>query len=343
MNSSTLTRGLRKLHAPFTQKSPPLVTKPQQACFTIRSAATRPRPSGMRHAGRGGWSVIGFDGFRNRPPRTGERDVRTIFLSDCHLGSIHSRADHLLTFLESHRADSVYLVGDIVDGWALRRRWRWEPIYHRVLHRLLEWLDDGTRIYYAPGNHDEFLRDFLREFGFLSIAHEFHHRTVDGRKLLVVHGDQIDPYVAVSRWCSMLGSAGYDTLFAINAWINRWRDSVGLEKSRFGLALIQKLPWSRQFVQRWEEAAVKFAQERDCDGIICGHVHTPTQSYRGDFHYLNIGDWMENCTALVEEYDGTFRHVRIGAPDGGAEPEVSLSLRRLCPEHLAVPEQVAVR
>lgn len=250
------------------------------------------------------------------------RPVRSVFISDCHLGSPHARPDLLLAFLNAYAPERAYLVGDIFDGWALRKRWRWDPTYTRIIHRLIEWARSGVEIHYTPGNHDEFLREYLQDFGFVQFASEFRYRGPDGRDYLVTHGDDIDDTLSMPAWLHWAGSLGYDAVVWANGALNRLRGLVGLSRTRFGLRLRDSIGAANRFLERWEEAIIARAKAEGFTGVICGHVHTPKIRHVDGFRYVNIGDWMENCVALVEDHHGTLMHVGIDA-------EESQSPRRL--------------
>jgi UDP-2,3-diacylglucosamine pyrophosphatase LpxH len=169
---------------------------------------------------------------------------------------------------------------------------------------------------YAAGNHDNFLSPFFDDFGFALLDHEFQHTTLDGKRYLVVHGDRFDGDLRIPGWKSWLGSAGYDALFELGVWTNHWRRCLGLGPTDFAVRWRKALPAARRHLDAWERASVAHARARQCDGIICGHVHTPRASYIGGLHYLNIGDWMEHGIALVETESGELCHRTVSCPEG---------------------------
>jgi UDP-2,3-diacylglucosamine pyrophosphatase LpxH len=232
------------------------------------------------------------------------RSVRTIFLSDTHLGSRYANCRALLDFLQQHQPEFLYLVGDIVDGWSLRRRWHWNVTYNAIVHRLLQLSAEGTTIRYAPGNHDAFMRSYLRDFGFVEVADEFVHETADGRLLSILHGDRFDDVELRTPWLSMLGSSAYETLMWANGLVNRVRTSFGFERRCYTAAIKKSVKRAVTFVSDFESRLMAHAQASGCDGIVCGHVHTPTIRSRGQITYFNTGDWVEHCTALFEFTDG---------------------------------------
>lgn len=237
---------------------------------------------------------------------TDVRSVRSIFVSDVHLGCRHAKAHAFADFLDRHDADYIYLVGDIIDGWRLRKRWYWQPVYNRIFRRLLEMADRGTHVCYAPGNHDSFLRSFIDNIALetVEIADEFIHEAADERRYLITHGDLFDDVEIRAQWLSMLGAYGYDLLMYLNGWMNRLRQLVGLEACCFTKSIKSRVKLAVNFVSKFETRLVEHARANDCDGVICGHVHTPTVIEMDSINYFNTGDWVENCSALLEYHDG---------------------------------------
>ena len=167
---------------------------------------------------------------QNQSAATVSRSIRTIFVSDVHLGCMHSRAEEFLEFLNSHHPESLYLVGDLIDGWKLRKKWRWPHIYNEIFDRVEELSRKGTEVFYTPGNHDNFLRDFGKRFGFVSLSDEFVHLTADGRRFLIIHGDQFDKFETGAQWLSVLASFAYDMLLTVNTLFNRLMRRQGQTK-----------------------------------------------------------------------------------------------------------------
>lgn len=229
---------------------------------------------------------------------------RTLFVSDVHLGCRYSQAENFLAFLETVQSDRLYIVGDFIDGWRLKRRWHWQAVYVRILQRLVQLAAHGTQIYYAPGNHDEFLRDYLHDFGLVTVADQFVHKTADGRRFVVLHGDQFDDIERRARWLSVLGAYGYDGLVRANGVINRVRRWFRLDECRFSARVKVWAKQAVQFISEFEERLVCHAKERECHGVICGHIHVPRLDHFGDVTYCNTGDWVEHCSALVEHETG---------------------------------------
>ncbi|MES2789427.1 MAG: UDP-2,3-diacylglucosamine diphosphatase [Planctomycetota bacterium] len=231
-------------------------------------------------------------------------------MSDTHLGCRYARAEALLEFLNSVEPDHLYLVGDIIDGWRLRKSWFWDDVYTAIVRRILELLDRGTQVYYTPGNHDEFLRQFVRDLGQVSLSDEFIHVTADGRRLLVIHGDQFDTVVRHARWLSLVGDAGYNFLLWVNGAFNACRRRLGFGYWSLSAYIKHKVKQATSAIARFEDAVIRHARDLQCDGVVCGHIHTPTIHEHQGLMYYNTGDWVESCTALVEQSDGELRLIR---------------------------------
>ncbi len=232
--------------------------------------------------------------------------VRSVFISDVHLGTRGCRAEMLLDFLKRIEAENVFLVGDIVDGWRLKKSWYWPQTHNDVVQKLLRKVRKGSRIVYVPGNHDEFLRDYAGSmFGGIEIHEEFIHETADGRRLLVLHGDKYDVVVANIRWLAHLGDWAYDLAISINV-------AVGFVRRRLGLPYWSFSGWSKSRVKKavsyvgdFERAVAADARKANVDGVVCGHIHKAAAEAGDGFLYLNCGDWVDSCTALIERLDGT--------------------------------------
>ena len=244
--------------------------------------------------------------------------VRSVFVSDVHLGCKYGNAAAFLEFISSVQPEYLYIVGDFIDGWRLKRSWYWNDTYSFILRRFVEMLRNGTQIRYTPGNHDEFLRDFIYNLGSIEIADEFVHVTADQRRLLVMHGDQFDTVVRHSRWLSMLGDVGYNLLLFINKGFNMIRRHLGFGYWSLSAAIKRKVKQATNFISSFESVITRYAQTQDCVGVICGHIHTPAMSEHHGVRYYNTGDWVESCTALVEDYHGNIdlvrRPVHFGVP-----------------------------
>lgn len=236
---------------------------------------------------------------------------RTIFISDVHLGTRASQAAELLEFLKLNEADTVYLVGDIVDFWRVRRGPVWPQTHNDVLQKLMRKVRKGTRIVYIPGNHDEGLRDFCgSHFGGIEIVRQCVHETADGKQILVMHGDEFDVVVRYARWLALLGDHGYELALATNRPLNWIRRHLGLGYWSLSAFLKLRVKQAVNFIGEFEQALAAEAKRFGADGIICGHIHHAADHDIEGVRYLNCGDWVESCTALVESYSGEIRVVR---------------------------------
>lgn len=230
---------------------------------------------------------------------------RSMFLSDVHLGSKDAHAEYLLDLLHHSEAQHIYLVGDIFDLWKLRSGWHWTQTNNRIVQTLLARALNGTRVVYIPGNHDELARDYIgMRFSGVDIARQAIHTTADGRRMLITHGDELDMLVTVNHWLRYIGDLNYSALLAMNRAYNRARRSLGLPYWSLCSYLKSRLGNAVAYVRRFEEAAVERARQLELDGVICGHIHVPRIEWINGLLYANSGDWVENCTALVEEANG---------------------------------------
>ena len=233
------------------------------------------------------------------------RTFRTIWISDIHLGSRGCQAERVLSFLEHTRCETLFLVGDIVDGWALARSWNWPKAHNTIIQKILKKARHGTRIVYVPGNHDEFMRQFLGlSFGDIDIERRAYHTAADGRRFLILHGDEFDGAVALAPWLSKLGASIYDTALALNRPLNAIRKTFGRPYWSLARYLKDNTKKAVQYIAGFEEAVARKAAEKKVDGVICGHIHKPALHMIGEVVYANCGDWVEHCTALVEHHDG---------------------------------------
>lgn len=231
--------------------------------------------------------------------------ARTVWISDIHLGTPGCNAALLLDFLRSVRCDTLYLVGDIIDGWRLKRGWYWPTGHNDVVRRVLKMARNGTRVIYIPGNHDEMLRDYIGlNFGGVEIMAQALHETADGRRLLVLHGDEFDGVVLYARWLAFLGDSAYSLLLRLNILVNAVRRRFGLPYWSLSAYLKRKVKNAVEYISRFEEAVAHAARDRGADGVVCGHIHAAEIRRFGDITYYNDGDWVESCTALVERRDG---------------------------------------
>jgi len=231
--------------------------------------------------------------------------LRSVFLSDVHLGSRDCQARELLEFLGAIEVDHLYLVGDIIDLWSLRKSFYWPQEHNEVLRAILEMAREGTAVTYIPGNHDEELREFCGSvFGNLRIRRRFVHSTADGREFLVLHGDEFDTAVKCSRWLASCGAAAYDFTMRLNRVMNATRRFFGLGYWSLAGYLKLRLPNAVRYVAAFEHAAAQAAIQRDLDGVVCGHIHRAGIREIDGVTYCNDGDWVESCTALTEDLNG---------------------------------------
>ena len=239
------------------------------------------------------------------------RRYRTIWISDLHLGTRNSQAGAVLDFLRRCESETLYLVGDIVDGWALARTWHWPQAHNDVVQKLLRKVRKGTRVVYIPGNHDAFARAYAgHEFGGIAVRERTFHVTARGKVLLVLHGDEFDGVVRHARWLSLLGSHAYTLLLRLNRPVNRFRAAFDLPYWSLSAYLKMKAKKAVQVVGDFEAAVVEAARRAEADGVVCGHIHCAEDRDIGGVRYLNCGDWVESCTALVEHIDGRLELLR---------------------------------
>jgi UDP-2,3-diacylglucosamine pyrophosphatase LpxH len=236
---------------------------------------------------------------------------RAIFLSDVHLGTRNAQADVLLDFLRYVDADLIYLVGDIIDFWKVRRGPHWPQAHNDVLQKLLRKARKGARIILIPGNHDEALRDYCGvHFGGIEICRDTIHTTVDGRRYLVMHGDEFDVVVRYARWVAFLGDRGYEFALWLNRPLNWVRRHLGFGYWSLSAFLKQRVKSAVNFIGQYEESLAEVAQRSAVNGVICGHIHHAADRRIGDVHYLNTGDWVESCTAIAETRSGQLTVIR---------------------------------
>jgi len=230
---------------------------------------------------------------------------RAVFVSDIHLGTAGCQASALLDFLKHHPSERLYLVGDIVDGWQLRRRWFWPQAHNDVVQKLLRRARKGCRVVYVPGNHDEFARQFTgHAFGGIEVVHEAVHVTADGRRLWVLHGDAFDGVIQCARWLAHLGDTLYEFTLRLNRHVNRARVWFGLPYWSLSQYLKHKVKRALNYVTSFEQAVAHEARRRGHQGVICGHIHRAEMREIDGVLYCNDGDWVESRTALVEHHDG---------------------------------------
>lgn len=243
------------------------------------------------------------------------KNYRALFISDVHLGTRGCQSELLLEFLKVNDAETVYLVGDIVDGWRLKRSWYWPQTHNDVVQKILRKGRKGSRIVYVPGNHDEFLRNFLgTHFGGVEVIDSIIHETADGKKFLVIHGDQFDVVIRHARWLAFFGDKAYVFALGVNTWLNIIRRRLGLQYWSLSAWAKLKVKNAVNFIGRFEEALSDEARRRGVDGVICGHIHHAADQDMNGIRYINTGDWVESCTAVAEHHDGTFEVIRWVRP-----------------------------
>ena len=236
---------------------------------------------------------------------------KSVFISDIHLGAQMSRADKVLDFIKTLECENLYLVGDIVDGWALSRKIYWPQQHSDVIQKILRKARKNINVVYIPGNHDEFLRAFVdNQFGNISILQNDLYVGVDGKKYIVMHGDEFDAVINNVKWLSYLGSWAYDVSIMFNVIVSKIRNWLGLPYWSLSAWLKNKVKEAVNFIGNYEQNLIDFAKSRGADGIICGHIHYANIRKINDIVYMNCGDWVESCTALVEHVDGRWEIVR---------------------------------
>ena len=249
------------------------------------------------------------------------RRFRTIWISDVHLGTKGCNHELLIDFLDHTDSEAMYLVGDIIDGWRLKKKFYWPAEHNDIVWRILKRARRGTRIVYIPGNHDEMVRPFCgMDFGGVEIRRAAFHDTADGRRLMILHGDEFDTVMLAHRWLAFVGDAAYHLMMKLNNWVSRVRSALGLPYWSISKAAKHKVKNAVEFISKYEEVVARAAGERGVDGVVCGHIHTA--EFRCFAHdgkpveYWNDGDWVESLTAITEDARGQLALVRW---DGRAE------------------------
>jgi len=240
---------------------------------------------------------------------------RSIFLSDIHLGTRGCQASRLTDFLREHESEYLFLVGDIVDFWAMSRSIHWTPAQNTVVQKVLRRARHGERVILIPGNHDETLREYVgTSFGDIRIVQEHIHIAADGRRYLVLHGDEFDQVTRHHRWVAVLGDIAYNVLVWINAWLSWVRRTLRISGywSLAGYAK-RRIKSAVSFIFDFEDSVIHAARERGLDGVICGHIHSATIREVSGLTYINCGDWVDSCTAIVEHFDGRMELIEWGA------------------------------
>lgn len=256
------------------------------------------------------------------------RRFRSVWISDVHLGTKGCNAELLIDFLDNVDSEVMYLVGDIIDGWRLKKKFYWPAAHNDIVWRILKRAKRGTRIVYIPGNHDEMFRQFSGlSFGGVEIRRVAFHTTADGRRLMVMHGDEFDAVMLAHRWLAFIGDAAYNLLMDLNRWVNAVRRRLDLPYWSLSKMAKHKVKNAIEFISRYEEVVAKAAGDRGVDGVVCGHIHNAEIRDFGDVAYYNDGDWVEGCTALVEHFDG--RMEILHWPDEVAKREEQAAMAAL--------------
>jgi UDP-2,3-diacylglucosamine pyrophosphatase LpxH len=267
-----------------------------------------------------------FHGVNLAPPFVGAlapvqeaARYRAIFISDLHLGTAGCQAEALLDFLRACPSNHLYLVGDIIDGWQLKRRWYWPESHNVVIQKLLRMARKGCKVTFIPGNHDEFARGFLgHHFGGIEVVNEAVHLTAQGTKMWVIHGDQFDGVIQCAKWLAHLGDTLYEFTLRLNRHFNRLRGHMGLPYWSLSAYLKHKVKKAVMYVNDFEEAVAREAKRAGYDGVVCGHIHRAEMRDINGTLYCNDGDWVESCSALVEHHDGRLEIVHwahtVGEP-----------------------------
>ncbi len=236
---------------------------------------------------------------------------RSIFISDIHLGTRGCQAEFLLNFLQSTQSDYLYLIGDIFDGWEMRKKAYWPSTHQDVVNNILQKATSGTMVVYTPGNHDESARAYCNQsFDNIHVLESAVHETADRRRLLILHGDQFDTVIKVSPLLAKIGSKMYGKLLYVNRFVNNIRGLFGFPYWSLAAHLKHKVKNVVSYIGKFEEAVVNSTRSQDLNGVVCGHIHHAEMTMFGDTLYCNTGDWVESCTALVERHDGKLEIIK---------------------------------
>jgi UDP-2,3-diacylglucosamine pyrophosphatase LpxH len=242
---------------------------------------------------------------------------RAIFISDLHLGTPGCQAVELLEFMKAHPSDYLYLVGDIIDGWQLRRRWYWPQAHNDVVQKMLRRARKGCRVIFVPGNHDEFARGFVgHQFGGIEVVEDALHVTADGRRLWVTHGDYFDGVIQCAKWLAYVGDNAYEFTLRLNRYLNHLRAKFGLPYWSLSAYLKHKVKKAVNFISDFEVAVAREARRRGHQGVVCGHIHHAEIREIEGVLYCNDGDWVESRTALIEHHDGRLELLHWGLEHG---------------------------
>ncbi len=250
---------------------------------------------------------------------------RSIWISDVHLGTSGAKAELLCDFLKYNSCDTLYLVGDIIDGWRMKTRAYWPQEHVNLIRRILTCAKKGTKIVYITGNHDEFLRRYSgMSFGNIHLVDEYIHHSPNGKKYWVVHGDAFDAVVFNKKWLVVIGDVAYDSLLKVNVWFNRARNTLGMGYWSLSSYLKNKVRNAFSIISNYEAILVRECRKRDLNGVICGHIHHPDVKEIDGIQYANCGDWVESCSALVEDKEGNLEIIKWQKSTLSSVPERSM-------------------
>ena len=275
----------------------------------------------------------------------GKLRVRTVWISDLHLGTPGCQAAALLDFLRDVQCQTLYLVGDIIDGWQLRRAWYWPQSHNDVVQKLLRKVRKGTRVVFVPGNHDEFARRYISyTFGGIEVVEDCIHVTADGRRLWVTHGDLFDGVIQCAKWLAYLGDSAYEFTLKVNRWFNAARARLGLPYWSLSRYLKHKVKRAVSYIGDFEVAVAREARKRGAQGVVCGHIHHAEMREIDGILYCNDGDWVESLTALVEHHDGRLEIIDRSARTKTAPEWAAADLPQpaLAPAGAASPQRAGI-
>jgi UDP-2,3-diacylglucosamine pyrophosphatase LpxH len=273
---------------------------------------------------------------------------RTIWISDIHLGTSGCQAEYLLDFLKHNEAETFYLVGDIIDGWRLKKSWYWPQAHNDVVQKILRKVRKGSEVFYIPGNHDEVARQFIgMTFGDIQIRNEMIHITANGKRLWITHGDLFDSVMQYAKWLAYLGDSAYTIILVINRWFNNIRIKLGFQYWSLSQFLKHKVKNAVSFIADFEAIMAREARKRKCDGVVCGHIHKAEIRDIDGLLYCNDGDWVESLTALVETFEGELKiihwpHILKEEEGARIEPIVINSFNGFPVNALAIAENPAL-
>lgn len=248
-----------------------------------------------------------------RKSETTLNKYRTIWISDVHLGTAGCKAEHLVDFLKHSECETLYLVGDIIDGWKLQGSWYWPQEHTNVVRKVLTKAKRGTQVFYVTGNHDEFLRKFVGfglAIGNIRVVNEHVHETADGQRLLITHGDAFDVITRYHRWVALIGDTAYEATMQANYWFNQVRRLLGMRYWSLSAFAKKSVKNAVNIVSEFEESVARECKRRGLDGVVCGHIHHAEMRDLFGVRYLNCGDWVESCTALAEDFNGRIQVIR---------------------------------